>query len=369
MVLSDLVTCVARVRMARVANGCILGFLGWIGMMAPAAAQESAYCQQVRARAASDATLLIAPRLILQELRFPRNNQIDLGATTGIGMQFRAGLSFSPVEFFKGLEMLEVGDAACLQHEAKTSLEERLIYARDSARLAALQAQSAYLQENQQAWTAIARKAADRLSRRLITLVDFTKLNQLVDGLDRKLAEVDGDLNALRARLPNVSSRTLTQLTDDYAQQSARYESELASVRKFDPWSLRLTAGVIAQAPLDWYGLAELSFSFGGLFRPTYENRYERARAAELATSNDELPAQVRDLRSQTKIALEQAQRELSITQRSLATIVGARGMLENLEAENIQHARDALTVERYSTESDVVFLQSLIHALASAAE
>jgi hypothetical protein len=352
-----------------IASSCFLSFLGWIGMMAPAAAQESAYCQQVRARAASDAALLIAPRLVLQELRFPRNNQIDLNVPTGSGFQFRAGLSFSPVEFFKGLEMLDVGDAACLQHEAKVSLQDRLTYARDSARLAALQAQAEYLNQNKDVWAAIARKAADRLSRRLITLVDFTKLNQLIDGLDRKLADVEGDVSALRARMPAVSQRTLTQLTDEYAQRSARFEREAASVRKFDPWQLRVTGGLVAQAPLDWYGIAELSFSFGGLFRPAYEGHYQQARASEIATSTEELPAQVRELRAQTKIALDQAQRELFVTKRSLATITGARGMLENLEAENVQHARDALTVERYSTESDVVFLQRLIHALASAAE
>lgn len=334
-----------------------------------AAAQDTNYCEQVRARAASDAALLMAPRLVLQELRFPRNNQIDLGATTGQGFQFRTGLSFSVVELFKGLATLDIGDAACREHEAKVALRDRIRHARDYARAVALQAQADYLNKHKGEWAELARKGAERMSRRLITLVDFTRLNKLIDGLDQKLADVEGRASALRAELPALSalSQTLSELTESYTKQSARYEHEVVSARALDAWQLRLAGGVIAQAPIDWYGQAELSFNFGGLLRPKHEHRYERARAAELAWSPDELPTQVRELRARHKIAVEQAQRELTVAQRSLAMVMGASSVLENIEAENVQHARDALTVERYSAESEVVFLQKLIDALASA--
>ena len=337
-----------------------------------AAAQDSPYCEQVHARAASDAALLMAPRLTLQELRFPRNNQIDLGGTTGQGFQFRTGLSFSIVELFKGIATLSIGDAACREHEAKVALRDRIRYARDFARVVALQAQLDYLDKHKPEWVELARKGAERMSRRLITLVDFTRLNKLIDALDQKLVEVQGRASVLRAQLPafsHASQASLAELSDNYTRQSARFEHEAVSARALDAWQVRLSGGVIAQAPIDWYGQAELTYNFGGLFRPKQEQRYERARAAELAMSSDELPAQVRELRSQHKVEAEQAQHELAVAQRSLAMVASASSVLENIEAENVQHARDALTVERYSAESEVVFLEKLIDALASAAK
>jgi hypothetical protein len=335
-------------------------------MSGAAQAQESAYCQRAHARASSDATLLMAPRLLLQELRFPRNNQLDLGGTTGSGYQFRAGVSFSFVDFYKGMATLDMGEAACLEHEAKVSVKERIDYSRDVARYTALSAEVVYLEERQNEWAAIAAKAAERLSRRVITLIDFTRLQQVTYALDRKLAEIKGNAAQLRERLPRITGRSLEDLVSDYTRQNARVEREAASVRQLDAWQLRVSAGVIAQAPIDWYGVAELSFSFGGFFRPGYERAYQEAGAADLMTSPDELPGQVRKLQTETKIALHQTRFELQASRRSLGALLAGLRLLENLEAENVQHARDALTVESMSAEADVVFLEKFIDALAT---
>jgi hypothetical protein len=360
-----------RVRLQRAAACWLLAFAnivfsGSAAMTPRAAAQDSPYCEQAHARAASDAALLMAPRLILQELRFPRNGQVDVGQTTGQGLQFRGGLSFSVVELFKGLATLDIGDADCREHEAKVALRDRIHHARDYARVLALQAQSDYLNQHKGEWAQIGRKSAERMTRHLITLVEFTRLSQLIAGLDQKLADLEGQASILQAQLPALTHGTLAELTEDYRRQSARHEHETVSARALDAWQLRLTGGLIAQAPIDWYGQAEVSFNFGGLLRPKQELRYERARAAELAWSPDELPAQARELRNQQKIEVDQAKRELAVAQRSLSMVMGAGSVLENIEAENVQHARDVLTVERYSAESEVVFLQKLIDALAS---
>src|ERR1044071_8136249 len=48
------------------------------------------YCRQVRARAQSDADLLMMPRVLVQGIRFPKGaQQFDSGATTDQGYQLR----------------------------------------------------------------------------------------------------------------------------------------------------------------------------------------------------------------------------------------------------------------------------------------
>lgn len=344
----------------------VLLAVGGTLMTVQAHAEDSAFCQQMRARAASDATLLMAPRLVLQELRFPQNNQLDLGATTGRGYQFRAGVSYSLIDLWKGFATLDAGDAACFEHEAKMALQDRLEYGHDSARLAALAAESTYLAQRRTEWTEIASRAAQRLARRVITILDFTKLLQVTNALDLKFAKVHGDETQLRERLPQIAEGSLEELVDDYALRSKRLEREISSVRELEAWQLRLSAGVIAQAPIDWYGLAELSFSFGGFFRPGFEHDYQRAKAAERLSSPDEPTARYRKLHAETQLEVRQGRHELEASRRSLGALLAALNLLENMDAENVQHARDALTVESISAEAEVVYLEKWLDVLAS---
>jgi hypothetical protein len=141
---------------------------------APAANAQparDAYCSKVRARAVSDADLLMSPRVLIQGIRFPQSGQqVDIGPTAGNGYQFRAGFSFSPVDFYRGLGVLRVGDADCARHAASTRLENVILHGADVARLAALRAQARFLEDHAGEWRALAAKAAARLAERIITL-------------------------------------------------------------------------------------------------------------------------------------------------------------------------------------------------------
>jgi hypothetical protein len=203
----------------------------------------------------------------------------------------------------------------------------------------------------------------------VITVIDFTRIQQLANTLDRKLAQVEGEVTVLRARVPRTPGRPLGQLVAQYQRRNANLERKIASSRALDPWQLRVSGGLIAQTPLDWYGMAELSVSFSAFLRPAHERAYERARAEQLANAPDELPAQVRALRAQTQASTEQARHELNASQRSVLALAAARRLLENFEAENVLHARDALTIESIAAEAEVVFLTKLIDALNLASE
>jgi hypothetical protein len=66
---------------------------------------------------------------------------------------------------------------------------------------------------------------------------------------------------------------------------------------------------------------------------------------------------------------MEQARHELNASQRSVIALAAARRLLENFEAENVLHARDALTIESITAEAEVVFLTKLTDALSLASE
>jgi hypothetical protein len=335
-----------------------------------ARAQEPAYCQKVRARAASDAALLMSPRAILQGIRFPQNGQIDVGATAGNGYQIRAGLSFSPLDFYKGLSLLRAGDADCEQHESSTAVTTFLTSRDDAARLRALRAEVGYLHAHRDLWRAISAAAAERLSDRVITLAEFNDVRQQVDTLEHRLVQAEGEANQIDAKLVASEPRTSVIATADrYAEQSTRLEREIARARSLDAWQFRLTGGVVPQGSADWYGLAELSFNLGGIIRTRQDDRYVDARTDEIEHSREEIAGQVRQFRAQTAAALDQARRDLEIVERDLDVLERIRAIVAKSDAEHVAQARDTLAVESLSAESDAVFLRTLVQALAASLE
>jgi hypothetical protein len=372
--------------MLLVARGMLLSALTVLTASLPPAlafARDTPYCKQVRARAQSDADLLMMPRVIVQGIRFPEGaQQFDSGAVSSQGYQLRAGFSFSPVDFYKGRATLDLGDAECERHEAALDLDAVLERGTDDARLGALREQSTFLRAKSADWRALAARAAARLTKRIITVVEFTNVQHFVDALERKLVQVEGDAGELDARalhtrglsfsaLPGAGlhSATLPALADRYMGAALRYELQTSSLRRLDEWRLQMTGGVIPQTPSDWYGTIELSFSLGGLVRGAHEDNYREARAETLARASDGIDARLRQFRAEVAALLERAERDLGVVEHSLEVLRATRTALEASEAESVAQAREILTIEQLSVESDSVFLRALVRALSTLAE
>jgi hypothetical protein len=323
------------------------------------------------------------PRVLVQGIRFPEGaQQFDSGAVTSEGYQLRAGFQFSPVDFYKGRATLEVGDAECERHEAALDLDAVLERGTDDARLGALREQGTFLRAKSADWRALQARAAARLSKRIITVVEFTNVQHFVDGLERKLVQVEGDAQQLDARaqrtralpfsaLPGAGlpSATLPALSSRYMEAALAYERKSSSLRRLDEWRLQMTGGVIPQTPSDWYGTIELSFSLGGLVRGTHEDNYVTARADTLAHASDGVDTRLRQFRAEIAALLNQAERDLGVVEHSLEVLRSTRTALESSEAESVAQAREILTIEQLSVESDSVFLRALMRALTTLAE
>jgi hypothetical protein len=327
----------------------------------------TAYCDRVRARAASDAALLMAPRVVVQGLRFARAEpQLYGGQTVGNGYQIRTGLTFSPLDFYKGLNTLELGNSDCDRHTAAHRLQDVLEHGSDVARLSALRAQAQYLRSRQADWRGLEGQAAARLSGRIITLLDFNTVQQFVDNLEHKLVQVESQEGQLKVGIPAsaLSPEPLSALRSRYLDEELRFERETAQLKRADAWKAQLTGGVVPLAPVDWYGAVELSFNIGGLAQPREDRRALTARATELTTAGDELPGRLERYRRQMQVALEESRRELRVVQHSIEVINSTRLILDRSDAESVAQARELLTIQQVAVESDAVFQRALVSAL-----
>jgi hypothetical protein len=346
-----------------------------------AVAQQTPYCKQVRARAASDADYLMTPRVIVQGLHFPHGSELaDSGPVLGSGYQLRTGLTFSPVDFYKGRGVVRAGDADCKRHEAGVALDDALGHSTESARLSALLQQGEFLRGHTEDWRNISARAAARLSQRIITVVDFNSVQRSIDTLEHKLVQVEGEAEQLKARqlrvsgmlpsgkalgsAPAADTPPVPDLASEYFRQSMRYERETSGVRQMDDWKLQITGGVIPLYPVDWYGTVELSFSLGALVRGQHEERYIEGRSEDLRYARDGVETRLAQFRAQTSAALEQARRDLGLVDHSLEVLRATRLALEQSESESAAQARDLISIEQVSVESDSVFLRSFVGAL-----
>jgi len=308
------------------------------------------------------------PQLGVQAIRFPESGLLDTGTTAGpaSGYQVRAGLSFSALDLFRGVRVLRVGSADCEQHEAGEAAQEVLTHGFDVARLAALRSQASYLDAHRGEWQTVVAKAEERHSARVITLIELDALRGSADALERRWAQVHGDIEQLEARTRDLPQQPLDRLAESYVQHALRFDREVSSLRSLDPWQFRLTAGLVPHNAVDWYGMAEISFNLGGFMRAHQERLYLDARNAELRYARYEVNSQLHDLRKQAGAAVAQMRQELAIVARELSLINVSRLALEKSDAPSIAQARDALAMHALSLESDRAFLDTFLLRVAS---
>ncbi len=356
-----------------IARGTIAAVVlsAWSGA-ARAEEPASAYCAKVHERAGSDAALLLAPTLFVQEIRFPSSGSVDLGPTEGNGFQTRAGLMYSLADLYRGLRTSKVADASCQEQVAAVKLRDFIDYGADEARLAALQAQAAYLRAHREEWRALSDTATQRLAQRIITVVEFNALSTKVDVLEQKLTQAEGEASRIEQGSPPVSGDRPSALEERYFATTMERERQESALRSAEPWRLQVTGAVVAattQSSLDWYGVAEVGYNLGGLARYGSESRYLAARAEELHTARYELLEQLRRFRAQNAASLAQTKQELALVERDVAVLANVRALLEGSDTGGVGHARDLIAVDLFSAEADRVFLGTLSTRLSAISE
>lgn len=327
------------------------------------AAAQSSYCEKVQSRASADAAVLIAPRLFGTGMRFPPPSEQPAAEDA---YQVRIGLALSPIDAYRGIKLMSVGAADCEAHELGEELRRSLDDGTDGPKLDAYRAEAEFLAANQAAWSSLIDRAKERIAIHVITTLEFEDLRRKADGLARTLAQARGFVEQLEARGVTTNPGA-GEKAKAYLDTEMKVESRMTSLKSLDAWGFKVSGGVVPQlhGSVEWFGWAELSYSLGGPIGQSSANDYLRARRAELETARYELPARTRMLDQQVVAELAMAQRELAILDREQAFLSQTAKDLAASDAVSTQQARDQIVLDQLATQSEQVYLQTLITKLA----
>ena len=337
----------------------------------PALAEDSAYCRKVRARAASDASLLIAPTVLAEGVRVPAALQkgARLDATTpGSGYQVRAGVSFSAVNAYKGIRVTDVGDADCTQHEYTVKAQNLLLQVSDLGRLEALRRQSAALEARQSEIAAVLSRIEGRFEAKNMTLIEVEDIRSRVSTLSRQRAALAGEIGRLEAAGYESYRGTVSDLAKKVEESSLSFESKANHVRALDAWDVSVSAGYVP--PIlgytgDFFGVVQVSYSLGSPWHDSYDSQYLSARREEVKTARYEVAHRLEVLRGQVRAAVAQARDELRIVDKRAAEVEASRSTLQSVEAPSAAHAQAIYDLQRIGLEAEHVYITELVSELS----
>ncbi len=350
------------------------GFRRWGGVVASllltvgsaAAAQRSDYCNKIRARAIGDAAVLVAPRLVLNALRFPGAGAIDIGPTVGNRVQLRVGGSFAPLDAVRGALLLRASDVECRVHEAGEDIRSALDTALISPQLPAFRAEVAFLERHQAEWEQLLEHNHDRLSAHVINLSDMNEFRHLVGALEQKLAKARSATRRLEANRPADSSKGLDAMAKSYVDSSNELERRMSAAKELNPWGFKINAAAIPapRGDVDWAGWIDVSYSLGGPVSSYEERKYLAAREAELRDAPYEMSTKIADVKRRLDAEIDAAKGELAALVKQIDAIEKTRSSFATAVVAHTEFAQDSLALEQLSAEADRVYLSTLLGSL-----
>lgn len=342
------------------------------GTAGTARADDSPYCRKVRARAASDAAMLIAPSLRLEAVKLPTafqhgTNTVDPTAV-GPEYQLRGALLLSPLDMYKGFRVLGVADADCEHHVNAAIAEAILAQDKDYGRGPALRKQITFLESRRSTWEEIAAKSEQRFASNVTTLQQVEEIRTRTTALERKCAQLAGELGRLESRGAMSFHGTLTVLARAIETTAMDYEKKSSHLRSLSSWGVDLTGGYIppffSAERSDVYGMVQLTHNLGAIWQYRAETRYLAARADELRSSRHEQTSRIDAFREALRSSSTQAQRELQVIDARVSALTAGRAALDDTDALKAAHALALMDLELIADGSERAYLTELIAQL-----
>ena len=330
---------------------------------------DADYCNKVKARAASDSSLLFSPSLQAQFVKFPSSSPLDASTTgsTTNGYQARALAVWSPLDFYKGFGVQNVAEADCKQHAAMIEAMNVIGSALDVGKAPALKREVDFLQSKQVEWQKIVAVTDERLKANVIVITDAMQVRTSALTLDRKLIEQSGALATLSAKAYPETSKDLALLAQRVEDNSMKFEHETNHVRSLDSWTVTATAGVIPPqegGSVEWLGVLAIGFNFGAFIHNAQDNKYLDARTSELRNARYEVRDQLKKFKDQVSATISSTQTEIVLLEAEELRLQGLYAALKQTTATATPALLNSIDLEQIDLESDRIFLEELKNQL-----
>jgi hypothetical protein len=271
----------------------------WVASLLPSAAAatstdgpvaDSGRCQRLLGVARSKADVLGSARLEAQAFRQPSvgfpTNPADVPERLE---QVRAGISWSPVDRWRGARLVEAADWECIAEDARSRLLEILDqgdrYGRPSALRTALSNLDAAIPRADERLS----EAAERQRRGIDTHFEVDALRSRIVALRSQREQWRGELAGLEVLGTIEAAGPLNPLLQVYEEASLSADRARSEERRLESWRTDLRVGAVPWPQPDWFGAVSLGWSSGAVAQAQHERRSVDGRARELAESKDEL--------------------------------------------------------------------------------
>ncbi|MBX3200831.1 MAG: hypothetical protein KF894_22020 [Labilithrix sp.] len=348
-------------RPRRVVTAVVVLVAALCGSSRTARAEEATdYCRKVTARAEGDAALLFAPTLHAQVIRYPASGVADVtGMQVGSGVQPRAAMSLGLIDIYRGLGVLDAAKTDCSRQQTAAALQETMIHRGDIGRRPALERESDYLHSQRSVVEGLVRDVEARFAAGIETLLEVHELRRRAFEIERRIAEVDLEIEVLKKRRDG-EPESLAEALQAYESRAVAHEESVAHVRNLQPWKLDVRGGATMNGPVDAFAVAELAYNFGGIFHVGAERRAVSARAAELRNARYEMRQQIERLMSELRASAEKAKAQVRVIDQEIERIAIDRASIEALDAPKKPHVLAVLTLEAIQLEAKRAYLSTL---------
>jgi hypothetical protein len=321
---------------------------------------ESGRCQRLRSIAMSEAAVLGHARLELQGFRQPSIGLPVLPGDVPAQLeQIRTGVSWSPIDRWRGVRLVEAADWECVADDARARLMEVVDQGDRYGRAAGLRAALASIDPAIEKAVELLSRATERQRRGIDTLFELDALRSRLVALRLKREQWSGELAGLEAVGTSEAAVPLSPLLRTYEEASLAAERARSQERSLESWRADLRAGAVPWPRPDWFGTVSIAWSTGGPSQAAHERRAMEGRSRELAGSTEEVRHRVKTFEEAIRRTRSSLEAELSALRDHAVYL---RGRLSSTPAEDdYRKLVDALSMESMEVDARAQLLESLL--------
>jgi hypothetical protein len=317
-------------------------------------------CQRLRATAHSKSDTIGAARLEAQAFRQPALGALVLPGDVPARLeQVRAGISWSPIDMWRGEHLVAAADWECIAEGLRERLLEIVDQGERYGRAVALRRGIAAFDVALVQATRTLSESEERQRRGIDTLFETDALRSRVVAMRTEREQLRAEAAALEAAAPEVVAGPLAPLLDEYESASLEAERARSRERSLESWRADVRVGAVPWPKTDWFGALSVGWSTGAVAQAKEERRAVDGRARELSEAVDEIRHRLTVFETALRQSMPALEAELAVIREHLADL---RHRVETTPPEDdYRKVIDASRLEIWAFEARAELVEALV--------